>query len=121
MKQTTGLQKGSHGQGVRGVNSEDKRQRNRISQKAFRARQIMKIKELESRLEARPSTEPRVTQLEERNTFLCSQLFENHKKMMSLHFTLKKLIESSADILDQVVSYISCELWPRHFYSPISA
>lgn len=64
----------------------------------------MRIKELEQRLEARPATESRITKLEDRNAFLCSQLLENHKKMTSLHFTLKALVDSSAKILEEVVS-----------------
>lgn len=65
----------------------------------------MRINQLEQRLESEPSTETRLHELEDRNAFLCSQLFENHKKLISLHFTLKTLTESSAEVLDQVVSH----------------
>lgn len=64
----------------------------------------MRIKELEQRLEARPATETQITALEDRNAFLCNQLLENHKKMISIHFSLKTLIDSSAKILEEVVS-----------------
>lgn len=87
------------------MNREDRRVRNRLSQKAFRARQALRIKELEQRLENLPESESeRVSQLEEHNTLLRQRLFDNHKKMESLQVSLKALIDSTAKYLDLMVS-----------------
>ncbi|KIW19414.1 hypothetical protein PV08_03709 [Exophiala spinifera] len=83
------------------MNREDRKVRNRLSQKAFRARQAMRIKELEQRLENLPESESeRVSKLEEQNTLLRQRLFDNHKKMESLQVSLKALIDSTAKYLD---------------------
>ncbi|OQU95639.1 hypothetical protein CLAIMM_01821 [Cladophialophora immunda] len=87
------------------MNREDKRVRNRLSQKAFRARQAMRIKELEQRLESRPGSESeRVSKLEECNKLLRERLFDNHKKMESLQVSLQALIDSTAKYLDLMIN-----------------
>ncbi|KIW44198.1 uncharacterized protein PV06_05226 [Exophiala oligosperma] len=87
------------------MNREDRRVRNRLSQKAFRARQALRIKELEQRLENLPESESeRVSQLEEHNTLLRQRLFDNHKKMESLQVSLKALIDSTAKYLDLMIN-----------------
>ncbi len=103
------------GRGPRGtraarITTEDRKLRNRLSQKAFRARQAMRIKELEQRLETRPVSETeRIAELEDRNAFLASRLFYCHKKLESLQVTIKALSDSTAEALDMVVS-----LEPHH-------
>jgi hypothetical protein len=74
--------------------------RNRLSQKAFRARQSVYIKELERRLEdaSKPETE-RNADLEERNKFYSDQLLESHKKLESLQVSLQAVLDSVADAL----------------------
>ena len=85
--------------------TENRKLRNRLSQKAFRARQAMRIKELEDRLESRPLSEAgRVAELEDRNMFLRDQLLDCHKKLESLQVTLKALAESTANALGMLVS-----------------
>lgn len=87
------------------MTSEDRKLRNRLSQKAFRARQAMRIKELEERLESKPVSETeRISELEDRNAFMANKLFECHKKLESLQVTIKALSESTAEALDMVVS-----------------
>ena len=85
--------------------TENRKLRNRLSQKAFRARQAMRIKELEERLDSRPLSETgRVVELEDRNMFLRDQLLDCHKKLESLQVTLKALAESTANALGMLVS-----------------
>ncbi|OAP56165.1 hypothetical protein AYL99_09344 [Fonsecaea erecta] len=87
------------------MSNEDRKLRNRLSQKAFRARQAMRIKELEDRLESRPSSKTeRIAELEERNAFLANRLFECHKKLESLQVTIKALSETTAEALDMVIN-----------------
>ncbi|OAL39877.1 hypothetical protein AYO20_00789 [Fonsecaea nubica] len=104
MKDDTDATKGGrHGRSAR-MSNEDRKLRNRLSQKAFRARQAMRIKELEDRLESRPSSETaRIAELEERNAFLANRLFECHKKLESLQVTIRALSEATAEALDMVI------------------
>lgn len=86
------------------MTTEDRKLRNRLSQKAFRARQAMRIKELEQRLDTRPVSETdRITELEDRNAFLANRLFDCHKKLESLQVTIKALSDATAEALDMVV------------------
>ena len=97
---------GPGSKGSRGgrMTAEDRKLRNRLSQKAFRARQAMRIKELEQRLDSRPVSETdRITELEDRNAFLGSRLFDCHKKLESLQVTIKALSDATAEALDMVV------------------
>ena len=104
MKEGNFKHKGGHGRCTK-TNTEERKLRNRLSQKAFRARQAIRIKELEQRLKSRPVSETeRVSELEDRNAFLCNRLFESHKKIASLQVTLKALMDSIAETLDLVVS-----------------
>ena len=59
------------------TSSESRRLRNRLSQKAFRARQAMRIKELEERVDMDPTSHVTPTaQLRDRNAVLRNQLLE---------------------------------------------
>ena len=93
--------------------SENRKLRNRLSQKAFRARQSMRIKELEERLGSNPVSESkRIAELEERNKSLRDQLLECHKKLESLQVTLKALADSAATTLGMEVSVQLCVEMP---------
>jgi hypothetical protein len=71
--------------------------RNRISQRAFRARQSAYIKELEERLRwATRSESDHNANLEESNKLLRLQLLDCHKKLESLKVTLKAVTDSVA-------------------------
>jgi hypothetical protein len=91
---------------------ENRKLRNRLSQRAFRARQAMRIKELEQRLDNdnRPLSGEtgRVRELEEQNTMLRNQLLACNKKLESLQITLKALAESTASVLDMGESQRVC-------------
>ncbi|KIW34799.1 uncharacterized protein PV07_01554 [Cladophialophora immunda] len=105
MKDDADQSKGGRGGRSARMSNEDRKLRNRLSQKAFRARQAMRIKELEDRLESRPSSETeRIAELEDRNTFLANRLFECHKKLESLQVTIKALSEATAEALDMVIN-----------------
>ncbi|KIW89957.1 uncharacterized protein Z519_09387 [Cladophialophora bantiana CBS 173.52] len=105
MKDGSAPSKGGRGGRSARMSTEDRKLRNRLSQKAFRARQAMRIKELEDRLESRPASETdRIAELEERNAFLANRLFECHKKLESLQVTIKALSESTAEALEMVMS-----------------
>lgn len=79
-----------------------------MSQKAFRARQAMRIKELEERLQARGgggrtgggSENEWVTHLQDRNAALRDQLLQCHKKFTSLQVSMKALADATALALD---------------------
>jgi hypothetical protein len=80
--------------------SELRKLRNRLSQKAFRARQNLRIKELESQVASKPVCEiQRVAELEERNRVLFGQLLSCHKKLESMQVTLQGFTESTAALL----------------------
>ncbi|KAL2222415.1 hypothetical protein M432DRAFT_226329 [Thermoascus aurantiacus ATCC 26904] len=77
--------------------SESRKLRNRLSQKAFRARQSLYIKELEKRLEwsKKSGVEPNA-ELEEANRELRARLLDCYKKLESMQVTLKTLSDSVA-------------------------
>lgn len=71
--------------------------RNRISQRAFRARQTTYIKELEERLQWATRSESDLNaNLEETNKQLRLQLLDCHKRLESLRVTLKAITDSVA-------------------------
>jgi hypothetical protein len=77
--------------------SEKRKLRNRISQQAFRARQGLRIQELEERLQ--DLTKPdaaRIGELQDQNTVLRNQLFECHKKLTSFEISLNELKTATA-------------------------
>ena len=77
--------------------SESRKLRNRLSQKAFRARQAMRIKELEERLDTDPISDATLTaQLRDRNATLRNQLLDCHKKITSLQISMYALVDSTA-------------------------
>lgn len=80
--------------------------RNRMSQRAFRARQTLRIQELEKRLDeqALPDESTLVVQLQDDNARLREQLLGIHKKAQSLQISLRGLAEEAARALglDQV-------------------
>ena len=79
------------------MSSENRKLRNRLSQKAFRARQAMRIKELEDRLESEPTSDAaRTAQLNDRNVILRNQLLNCHKKITRLQISMQTLAESTA-------------------------
>ncbi|KAJ8060764.1 hypothetical protein OCU04_011068 [Sclerotinia nivalis] len=82
---------------VNNAASENRKLRNRLSQKAFRARQSLYIKDLEKKLEwaSKPESDQNA-KLEETNKTLRSQLLECHKKLESFQVTLKALADSVA-------------------------
>ena len=87
------------------VAQESRRLRNRLSQKAYRARQCMRIRELEERLDSRPLSEKsRVHDLEQQNGFLRDQLLICHKKLESLQVTLCAISDSTASAIGMEVS-----------------
>lgn len=76
---------------------ENRKLRNRLSQKAFRARQSIRIKELEDILATRPLSETdRITELEGRIQSLLDQLMMYHKKLESMQISLKTLTDATA-------------------------
>lgn len=84
---------------------EQRKLRNRMSQRAFRARQAMRIQELEERLDQ--TTTPDLawaTQLQDQNALLREQLLAIHKKAIGMQISLKALADSAARALgiDQV-------------------
>ena len=82
------------------TNSESKRLRNRLSQKAFRARQTMRMKELEERLNLEPnSDDTRTAKLQDQNVALRNQLLDCHKKITSLQISINTLAKSTAQAL----------------------
>jgi hypothetical protein len=79
------------------MNSENRRLRNRLSQQAFRARQAMRIKELEERLDQQPKSDAAQTaQLQDINAALRKQLLDCHKRVCSLQISMKTLAASTA-------------------------
>jgi len=79
------------------VAQESRKLRNRLSQQAYRARQCMRIKELEERLDNRPVSENRrVQELEEQNIALRDHLLTCHKKLESFQVTLRAISDSTA-------------------------
>jgi hypothetical protein len=79
------------------MNSENRKLRNRLSQQAFRARQAMRIKELEERLDQEPiSDAARTAQLQDMNAILRKQLLDCHKKVCSLQISMKTLATATA-------------------------
>lgn len=83
------------------MSSENRKLRNRLSQKAFRARQALRIKELEERLGHDPNSN---TQLQDTNALLRQQLFDVHKKLSSLQISTQTLTASTALALGLDVS-----------------
>ena len=84
---------------------ESRKLRNRLSQKAYRARQCMRIKELEEKLDSRPLSEnSRVLELEKQNAFLRERLLNCHKKLESLQVTLRALSDATANAVGIEVS-----------------
>lgn len=82
------------------MSAESRRQRNRISQKAFRTRQALRIKELEERLGQEPAQgDDRTAQLYDVNNTLRMQLLECHKKLSSLQISMNTLATSTASVL----------------------
>ena len=82
------------------MSAESRRLRNRLSQKAFRARQALRIKELEERLDQGPGTGVSgVAHLHDANNALRMQLLECHKKLSSLQISMKTLSASTANVL----------------------
>lgn len=80
--------------------TENRKLRNRLSQKAYRARQCMRIKELEERLDGYPQGEnARIEELENQNQQLRDQLLSCHKKLESLSLSMKALADSAATSL----------------------
>jgi DNA-binding Lrp family transcriptional regulator len=87
------------------VAQESRKLRNRLSQKAYRARQCMRIKELEERLDSRPLSEnSRVRELEQQNVVLRDHLLTCHKKLESLQVTLRAISDSTANAVGMEVS-----------------
>ncbi|KAL2433465.1 hypothetical protein ABEF95_001462 [Exophiala dermatitidis] len=81
----------------RNENSETRRLRNRISQKAFRARQALRMKELEERLNTSSCGDTEwVTRLQNQNAALRDQLLDCHKKITSLQVSMQGLADASA-------------------------
>ncbi|KAI1613101.1 hypothetical protein EDD36DRAFT_465238 [Exophiala viscosa] len=81
----------------RNENTEIRKLRNRISQKAFRARQQMRMKELEDRLHNGSYSDAEwMTHLQDQNSSLREQLLECHKKFTSLQVSMKALANASA-------------------------
>ena len=79
------------------MNPENRKLRNRLSQRAFRARQAMRIKELEERLDHEPGLDVAGTaRLQNQNTVLRDQMLDCHKKIASLQITMQTLAESTA-------------------------
>lgn len=80
--------------------SERRRLRNRVSQQAFRARQSLRVQELEEQLEYLKSPEAaRVAQLQEQNVALRDQLLACHKKLTSFEISIQQLRKETAQVL----------------------
>ena len=83
-----------------GQATENRKLRNRLSQQAYRARQCMRIKELEERLSGHPQGESaRIKEIEEQNQQLRDQLLSCHKKLESLSLSMKALADCAAKSL----------------------
>lgn len=72
--------------------------RNRISQRAFRARQSGYIKELEEKLQRAENPDLNITKLEEENQRLRGQLLNCHRKLESLIVSMKTVSASMSDV-----------------------
>jgi hypothetical protein len=83
-----------------GQATENRKLRNRLSQQAYRARQCMRIKELEERLSGHSQGESaRIKEIEEQNRQLRDQLLSCHKKLESLSLSMKALADCAAKSL----------------------
>ncbi|KAL2421665.1 hypothetical protein ABEF95_008421 [Exophiala dermatitidis] len=82
------------------LKSEKRKVRNRISQQAFRARQSLKVQELEERLQdmMRPDA-ARMAELQDQNTALRDQLLECHKKLTSFEVSIQDLKRQTVQVL----------------------
>jgi hypothetical protein len=79
------------------MTSENRKLRNRLSQQVFRARQAMRMKELEERLGKEPvSDAARTAELQDTNAALRKQLLDCHKKVRSLQISMKTLATATA-------------------------
>lgn len=79
---------------------ERRKLRNRMSQRAFRARQAMRIQELEGRLEHTSASDATwVTELQDQNARLREQLLHVHKKAIGMQISLKALADAAAQAL----------------------
>jgi hypothetical protein len=79
--------------------SADRKERNRVYQQAFRARQSMRVKELEERIGPEPDTNSKKAELESSNATLREDLLKCYKKIQSFHITAKSLATTLAVIL----------------------
>lgn len=79
---------------------EKRKLRNRISQQAFRARQNLRVQELEERLQdmTRPDA-ARMAQLQDQNAALRNQLLECHGKLTSFQISIQELERATAQAL----------------------
>jgi hypothetical protein len=77
-----------------------RKQRNCVAQKAYRARQTMYIKELETKLESssRPEAE-RYCRLEESNRFYRDRLLDSFKNLENMRISLQVVLDSVGDAL----------------------
>lgn len=81
--------------------------RNRMSQRAFRARQAMRIQELEDRLERTSAPDVEwVMQLQDQNAQLREQLLQVYKKATSMQISMKALADSAKQALG--VDVVGC-------------
>lgn len=81
-------------------NSEVRKLRNRMSQKVFRAKKAMRMKDLEERLQGGSLPDKEwITQLQDRNASLRDQLLECHKKFTSLQVSIKSITDATALVL----------------------
>jgi myosin heavy subunit len=93
---------------------ENRKLRNRLSQKAYRARQCMRIKELEERLDGNPFESARIKQLEDQNQRLRGQLLSCHKKLESLSLSMKALADAAATSIGLETGTGTCKLPASH-------
>lgn len=86
------------------LNIDNRRARNRMSQRASRERQTLYIKELENKLDRYCTSDTgRTAALEKENEDLRAQLREIHKKLCSVQATLENISNSAAMVLGHKV------------------
>ncbi|KAL1301964.1 hypothetical protein AAFC00_002420 [Neodothiora populina] len=101
MTRTREAKQQSQGASSDTIEAERKKQRNRLSQKAFRNRQAEYIRELENRVAGlSKSDDERVAELEEENKSLRSQLLNVNNKLESVQVTLQTLTNTISGALN---------------------
>lgn len=95
------------GQGCVEPKLEIKKLRNRLSQRAFRARQTLRMRELQRKLDSTSSSNPQESNgLKATNEALKDQLLRNQQMIQSLSLKIQELYQTNAEFLTRLVSHL---------------